>query len=176
MIRATSLVLLFLSLPATAENLTGKATLVDGDTIEIGEQVIHLHGIDAPEMDQFCTDKKSKRFNCGHAAMRRLFLYIGVDPLDCTLRAKRDDGSLEASCLAKSYFRRTENGATRGEKFDVGLEMVLTGHAFAAPKNAERYREAESLAKRKKKGFWAGTFAFPWEWQKRSSSVKKKRP
>ena len=97
MIRAASLVLLFLSLPATAENFTGKATLVDGDTIEIGEQVIHLHGIDAPEMDQFCTDKKSKRFNCGHAAMRRLFLYIGADPLDCTLRAKRDDGSIEAS-------------------------------------------------------------------------------
>ena len=147
---------------------------MDGDTIEIDEQVIHLHGIDAPEMDQFCTDQKSKRFNCGHAAMRRLFLYIGADPLDCTLRAKRDDGSIEASCLAKSYFRRTENGATRGEKFDVGLEMVLTGHAFAAPKNAEHYREAESLAKRKKKGFWAGTFAFPWEWQKRSSSEKKR--
>ena len=72
MIRAASLVLLFLSLPATADNLTGKATLVDGDTIEIGEQVIHLYGIDAPEMDQFCTDKKSKRFNwraCCHAAV-----------------------------------------------------------------------------------------------------------
>jgi len=174
MIRAATLVLLFLSLPATAENLTGKATLVDGDTIKIGDQVVHLHGIDAPEMDQFCTDKKSKRFNCGHAAMRRLFLYIGVDPLACALRGTREDGSVEANCLVKSYFRRTENGATRGERFDIGLEMVLTGHAFADPKDAERYREAEGLAKRKKMGFWAGTFDYPWEWRNRSRDAKKR--
>lgn len=167
------LVGLILSPPAAAESLSGTATIVDGDTVTIADRAVHLYGIDAPEMDQFCTDKKGKRFNCGHTAMRRLFLYIGADPLDCVVRAHRPDGSLAATCHVKSYFRRTENGATRGEKFDVALEMVLTGHAFADRQTTHAYAEAEEQARRRKMGLLAGQVTPPWEWRSRTRQDKK---
>ena len=171
--RLLSPVLLFFIFPAVAETLSGQATIIDGDTVRVGETTIHLHGIDAPEMDQFCRDKKDKRFNCGHAAMRRLFLYIGADPLDCTIKAHNEDGSLAATCRVKSYFRQTENGASRGEKFDVSLEMVLTGYAFANRAQASDYTGAEKRARTKGMGFWSGRIEPPWEWRTQPNDAKK---
>ena len=159
--------------PAAAESLSGPATIVDGDTVTIAGTAVHLYGIDAPEMDQFCTDKKGKRFNCGHAAMRRLFLYIGADPLECMIRERHTDGSLSATCQVKSYFRRTENGATRGEKFDVALEMVLTGHAFADRQTTDAYAAAGEKAMQRKMGLLAGQIVPPWEWRSRAGNDKK---
>ena len=173
MFRILLAILIAVTFPAAAETLSGQATIIDGDTVTVGETTIHLHGIDAPEMDQFCSDKKGKRFNCGHAAMRRLFLYIGADPLDCTVKARNEDGSLAATCRVKSYFRHTENGATRGEKFDVALEMVLTGHAFVPPEQASDYESAEERARAKGMGFWSGQIEPPWKWRDRSKDAKK---
>ncbi len=34
--------------------ITGTATIVDGDTIDLGPVLIRLHGIDAPEAGQRC--------------------------------------------------------------------------------------------------------------------------
>ena len=173
MFRILLAILIAVTFPAAAETLSGQATIIDGDTVTVGETTIHLHGIDAPEMDQFCSDKKGKRFNCGHAAMRRLFLYIGADPLDCTIKARNEDGSLAAICRVKSYFRNTENGATRGEKFDVALEMVLTGHAFAVRAQASDYIGAEERAQGKGMGFWKGRIEPPWKWRDRTKDARK---
>ena len=50
-----ALALVFLSLPFPAHaDITGKARVVDGDTIHIGDTKIRLHGIDAPEAKQAC--------------------------------------------------------------------------------------------------------------------------
>ncbi len=163
---------LLLGSAAAAETLSGKATIVDGDTVKIGETTVHLYGIDAPEMDQFCNDKKGNRYNCGHAAMRRLFLYIGADPLNCVVREHRKDGSVAATCQVKSYFRRTENGATRGELFDVALEMVLTGHAFADRTQAIDYDAAGESAQAKRLGLWSSTFELPWVWRARRKGTR----
>jgi endonuclease YncB( thermonuclease family) len=35
-----------------AASLTGPAKVIDGDTIVVAEQLVRLHGIDAPELDQ----------------------------------------------------------------------------------------------------------------------------
>jgi endonuclease YncB( thermonuclease family) len=37
---------------AAAEQITGYARIIDGDTIDVGRRRIRLHGIDAPEMHQ----------------------------------------------------------------------------------------------------------------------------
>ena len=47
------LVIVFSMLPIPAlADVSGKARVVDGDTIHIGKTKIRLHGIDAPEMDE----------------------------------------------------------------------------------------------------------------------------
>ena len=55
---------LIVSNTINAQTITGKARIIDGDTIHIGKNKIRLHGIDAPEYKQNCfIDKKT--WNCG---------------------------------------------------------------------------------------------------------------
>ena len=50
--------LLLLSGTALAGDLAGQASVIDGDTLEIGTR-IRLWGIDAPESSQLCRDDSS---------------------------------------------------------------------------------------------------------------------
>jgi len=47
--RVLALLFLVLTFPAAAATLTGKANIVDADTIKIGGIPVWLYGIDAPE-------------------------------------------------------------------------------------------------------------------------------
>ena len=161
---------------AAAERLVGPAKVVSGDTLEVGGRVVRLHGIAAPRMDQSCRDGAGKIYKCGHAAMRRLFLYFGADPVRCKITDPgpearpppgRPPGHLVARCEVKSYFRKTRNGATRGEWFDVARELVLTGFVLADPQDGAAYALDETQARAAGDGLWAGTFENPWEWRRK---------
>ena len=76
--------LLLLSLPVHAADITGKPRVIDGDTIEIAGQRIRLHGIDAPEAKQTCTDKEGKEWRCGQEATFALLYMIGDHWTDIT--------------------------------------------------------------------------------------------
>jgi endonuclease YncB( thermonuclease family) len=68
-----------LTFPAVAQSLSGRADVVDGDTLAIrGEKVrIRLYGVDAPEGKQTCEDVSGKRYLCGSRTADALASLIG---------------------------------------------------------------------------------------------------
>jgi endonuclease YncB( thermonuclease family) len=45
--------------------ITGRANVIDGDTLEIHGTRIRLYGIDAPESTQLCRNHNSDLYRCG---------------------------------------------------------------------------------------------------------------
>ncbi len=76
-----ALALLFLP-PLAWADITGKARVIDGDTIEVAGQRIRLHGIDAPESRQLCR-RDGERWRCGKDATSALKAFLGSRPVSC---------------------------------------------------------------------------------------------
>src|SRR6201995_1950608 len=59
------------------------AIVRDGDTIQIGDTVYHLDGIDAPELDQLCINDQADPWTCGLDARDQLSKLIGGRAVHC---------------------------------------------------------------------------------------------
>src|SRR5438874_5398102 len=97
-------VLIFLAIPAlppiaSAADLAGQASIIDGDTIEIHGQRIRLFGIDAPEHDQLC-EAVGSQYRCGQQAALALADQIGSKTVDCAPRDVDQYGRIVAVCSA----------------------------------------------------------------------------
>ncbi len=53
-------------------DIVGRASVIDGDTIEIHGLRIRLHGVDAPEKGQPCFDAANQPYRCGQKAAMAL--------------------------------------------------------------------------------------------------------
>ena len=150
--RIALIIALLLATPALAETITGRASVIDGDTIEIRGQRIRLHAIDAPESGQTCTDANDKSWRCGTAAARAMDDLAGGTTLACDPRDVDRYGRIVAVCFA-------------GET-DVGAALVRSGLALAYRKYGLDYVTQEQAAQQEKRGMWAGRFEQPWVWRK----------
>ena len=137
---------------SVAEPITGRASVIDGDTLDISGTRIRLHGIDAPESGQFCQDQAGKAFRCGQAAALALADRIGSTPVSCDPRDTDKYGRTVAVCR-----KRTE---------DLNGWMVAQGHAIAYRRYSKDYVAAEDTAKAGKLGIWAGAFTALGDWRK----------
>ncbi len=59
---------LLFTAPAFADPIIGRASVIDGDTIEIHGERIRFNGIDAPESRQLCQDAQGQDYRCGQVA------------------------------------------------------------------------------------------------------------
>ena len=124
-------VLLCGPLPALAQ-ITGKVRVIDGDTLDVGQTRIRLHGIDAPETDQPCTTLTGQNWACGDWITRQVRdLYQGTtatcEPLD-----EDRYGRIVARCFVGDV--------------DIGKTLVLEGFAFAYRKYSLEYDLDEKAA------------------------------
>jgi endonuclease YncB( thermonuclease family) len=133
--------------------IRGHAEIVDGDTLRIGDSRIRLTGLDAPELDQTCTDANDEHWDCGMDA--KTFV-IG-------LLAKRT-----ATCISSAHdvYGRSLARCDAGQG-DIGAAIVASGWAIADG----GYGAEAADAKSKKLGIWSGAFVSPAEWR-RSHGVR----
>ena len=137
----------------TGATISGRAKVIDGDSLEVAGARIRLFGIDAPEAHQQCRDARGMDYPCGRAATRALAALVGGQ-VSCTLVTHDRYERNVATC--------TSNGR------DLGDAMVRAGHAIDyARHSGGRYETAERDARAAKRGIWAGTFEEPEAWRRR---------
>ena len=119
--------------------IAGRASVIDGDTIEIQGTRIRLFGIDAPESGQQCT-VAGKASRCGQQAAFVLSDKIGNRPVECRRKDTDRYGRMVAVC------------AVGGE--DLSAWLVSQGWALAYRYYSETYVPHESAASRAKRGMW----------------------
>jgi endonuclease YncB( thermonuclease family) len=79
--------------PAFAD-VTGPATVIDGDTIVVAGERIRLEGIDAPELRQNCT-AYGQQWACGRTSAEWLQEHLNGRNVECVGHAR--DGRGEPS-------------------------------------------------------------------------------
>ena len=136
-----------------AQDISGKARVVDGDTIWIGKTKIRLHGIDAPEMKQTCRTSKGKKQFCGQLAKQALQRLVKGQDVTCKGNKRDRYKRLIAVCYVGP--------------FNLNEQMVTDGWAMAYRKYSKDYVRAEMLAKSQREGVWGGEFEMPWEWRQK---------
>jgi len=140
--------------PSLAENLVGKAVVVDGDTIRINGQKVRLHGIDAPESSQLCTSDTGARIRCGAESTRYLKRFL------------RNSAKVTCSFIDGDRYGRFVGDCYRSDGKSLSAAMVRAGHALDWPKYSRRaYSSQQNRARAEKRGLWASQFEKPWEYR-----------
>lgn len=132
--------------------IAGRARVIDGDTIMIGNLPIRLEGIDAPESGQACAGAKGNTWQCGFTATQRLASLIKGERVICEKSGEDRYKRTLAYC-------RLENGT------ELNAWMVRQGFALAFVRYSSKYVNEEKEARDAKRGLWAGTFQAPWDWR-----------
>jgi endonuclease YncB( thermonuclease family) len=133
-------------------DISGQATVIDGDTIDIHGQRIRLWGIDAPESDQLCRGSDSLPYRCGSAEALALADQIGRHVVICGPRAIDRYKRTVATCFA--------DGA------DLARWLVRSGLALDWPRYSRRaYATDQASAVRGGGGMFAGSYIEPWAYR-----------
>jgi endonuclease YncB( thermonuclease family) len=136
---------------AAAADITGAVRVIDGDSLQVGEHRIRIHGIDAPEMKQNCRWPK-RIISCGVIAKGAMQDLVAGAHVRCKQKDTDRYGRVIATCSADGY--------------DIGANMVHTGWALAYRRYSKQYVTIEEKAKVAKRGMWRGEFVPPWNWRR----------
>lgn len=82
---------------ALASDIVGRASVIDGDTLEIHGTRIRLWGINAPESSQLCRNDESLQYRCGAKAANDLDA-LARRPVECSAVSLDQYGRTVAIC------------------------------------------------------------------------------
>ena len=126
-------------------------TVIDGDTIRLGDVKIRFSGIDAPEINQTCVASEGK-VACGKISRDLLIEKVTNNKISCTDEGKDFYGRVLGECFV--------NGES------LSSYLVREGFAFAYRKYSNKYIEDEEYAKFNKLGLWSMEFQYPWDYRR----------
>lgn len=150
--RFLAILALSCSAAQAAETITGRANVIDGDTIEIHGHRIRLFGIDAPESAQRCTNGSGEAWRCGQAAALALADQLDGATVACTVRDIDRYRRFVVVCFARGM--------------DVNEWLVNEGWAVAYLEYSRAYAPAQARARGAKRGVWAGPFELPKDYRR----------
>ena len=125
-------------------------TVIDGDTIKLGDIKIRFSGIDAPEIKQTCIASEGK-VACGKISKDTLIAKVTNNKISCTDEGKDVYGRVLGECFV--------NGES------LSSYLVREGFAFAYRKYSNKYIQDEEYAKSNKLGMWSMEFEYPWDFR-----------
>ncbi|HHB83421.1 MAG TPA: thermonuclease family protein [Devosia sp.] len=134
-------------LPGSDNVLSGHARASDGDSLRLGEERIRILGIDAPELDQTCTNQSGTDWACGRASKEYLVQALARGPVKCIWDARDKYGRILATCDIDGQ--------------DIGAMMIKAGMAVSY----YDYRAEETVARSQHVGIWSGDFLTPRQWR-----------
>jgi endonuclease YncB( thermonuclease family) len=124
--------LLVVCLSAQAAEFRGEIHVIDGDTLDVGDVRVRLHGIDAPERNQPCTTLTGQNWGCGDWVTRQVRDRYQGAQARCETTDRDRYGRVVARCFV--------DGA------DMNRDMVADGLAFAYRKYSYDYDLEEKAA------------------------------
>lgn len=117
--------------PLRAEVL-GTVRVIDGDTLQVGQTRVRLHGIDAPERGQPCTTLAGQNWACGDWVTRQMQDSFGGAQARCEPLDTDRYGRTVARCMVAGK--------------DIARVAVQRGWAFAYRKYSMDYDLDEKAA------------------------------
>ena len=136
---------------AYTQSITGKAKVIDGDTIHIDKNKIRLHGIDAPERNQNCL-YNNQEWACGKESTSALKKLINNQLINCKIKSIDRYNRYVAICFAN--------------KINLNKLMVKKGWATSYKYYSMDFILEEESARLNKEGIWRGTLEDPYEFRK----------
>jgi endonuclease YncB( thermonuclease family) len=132
-----------------ADDLTGQASIIDGDTLEIHGTRIRLWGMDAPESSQLCRGEDSLQYRCGAKAANDLDAFIAHRPISCIPISLDQYGRTVATCSVDGV--------------DLGEWLVRNGLGLDWPQYSKgKFDAVQRDAEHAGRGIWAGSYVEPW--------------
>lgn len=137
--------------PVSAGSLSGTASVIDGDTMAVGNVTVRINGIDAAELGQKCDLFGGGDWACADAAADRLAEWVGGATVECEPHGNDPYGRIIATCYVDGV--------------DLGQKLVEEGLAWAFVKYDAVYSDQEAAAKAAKLGIWQGAPEAPWDYR-----------
>lgn len=127
-----------------------RATVIDGDTIEIGGERIGLHGVNAPDSWQRCKDGDGRPYRCGRQAASALNRFLAASrPTRCAF-------------VERDRYQRFVGVCFRADGREVNRWLVDSGNAIDWQKYSNGvYADAQQRARAGGVGIWRGRFQLP---------------
>lgn len=130
----------------------GNIRVIDGDTFDLEDQTIRLHGIDAPERGQRCNGF-SGSWACGDVAMVGLQNLLTTGQVSCDVHGRDAYGRSIARCLVDGR--------------DIAAALVENGYAWAFVRYSDDYIGQEARARGAARGIWQAKTEAPWAFRDR---------